>query len=80
MSLFKMASLISFRCGGSCNSFIADEYFHCISGHKRCAGYMATYGSLPSYSLWTVSPKDTSLLHTVCFVPGERKPLHFLKI
>ena len=22
--------------------------------------------------------KDTSLLQTVCFVPGERKPLHFL--
>jgi len=21
---------------------------------------------------------DTSLLQTVCFVPGERKPLHFL--
>ena len=21
---------------------------------------------------------DTSLLRTVCFVPGERKPLHFL--
>ena len=23
---------------------------------------------------------DTSLLRTVCFVPGERKPLHFLLI
>ena len=23
---------------------------------------------------------DTSLLWTVCFVPGERKPLHFLQI
>ena len=67
MSLFKMASLISFKCGGSCKWTHSwhEKAIHCwswllkrmvfISGHKRSVGYMATYGSLPSYSLWTMA-------------------------
>ena len=50
------------------------EYHSPCPGRARKAYMKYSQTSLYGHPLYT----DTSLLRTVCFVPGERKPLHFL--
>ena len=54
-------------------STIVDGGFYAMEAYNRVLK-AAVYGTVKRYAHNT----DTTLLRTVCFIPGERKPLHFL--
>ena len=92
MSLFKMASLISFKCGRSCGH-IQDMKKLSITGAGRLKEWISSVATRDVWVTWPPMGACPATVYglsvlwrlhyyspTFCFVPGERKPLHFLKI